>query len=708
MISPQTVYWVAKAVGWENLPRRLLQAWRTRTGWLARRLAAERFDEQAYRASLSPGLVGDDGWACRKQLWWAGPGQADLAALTDESVWSEHVAVPAEKLLEGQYPYFSDQTHRQGWPPDFTLDAVNGIQWPVGPHWMAFARSEPPDRDLKLIWEPSRLTPAYHLARQYVRTGDDRWAEAFWTMFDAWVEQNPPQRSAAWACGQEATFRLMAVLFATMATLDSPAAGAERLEAVRKLAWQTGRHLEANINYARSQGNNHAISEAVGMWTIGVLFGELAEAPRWKRHGRAVLAAEIKRQVYDDGSYVQHSLNYHRVMMDDVLWAMALSASSGQPLPAVVKDRFGRAAGWLAEVIDPDSGRVPNYGPNDGANVLPLACADYLDYRPTLQAAWLAIHGKRCLPPGPWDEKPAWLFGPGAVQAQMAPPKREAIFSAEKGGYYVFRGPESWCMTRCHRYRHRPSQPDMLHVDLWYRGENVLRDAGSYRYCCAAPWQHYFLSTAAHNTLEVNGQDQMLKGPRFLWFHWTRGHVRKQMIGPDERVSFWSGQHDGYRRLGGQCVHRRTIGRVDDVYLVVDQLLGTGTWNAALRWRMPPAAEMTHPGRCRIAAGQGTLELAVRGEADLSCQLLAGCEQPEPAGWESLYYNQKRPAPTLVARARLAAGQRVLTVIGPVEAEGQAARLAPDGLAIAAEGLAASEALSALRRATEGLLDWPS
>ena len=42
-------------------------------------------------------------------------------------------------------------------------------------------------------------------------------------------------------------------------------------------------------------------------------------------------------------------------------------------------------------------------------------------------------------------------------------------------------------MVRCHRYRDRQGQCDTLHVDLWWRGRNVLCDAGSYQYFTPGP-----------------------------------------------------------------------------------------------------------------------------------------------------------------------------------------------------------------------------
>ncbi|MDD4892105.1 MAG: hypothetical protein PHU85_19455, partial [Phycisphaerae bacterium] len=63
-MNPLTkLYWTAKAVGWDNLPRRLLQAVRARSGWLRRRLSPSRFSDAAFRGAFSADPAG------QRQLW---------------------------------------------------------------------------------------------------------------------------------------------------------------------------------------------------------------------------------------------------------------------------------------------------------------------------------------------------------------------------------------------------------------------------------------------------------------------------------------------------------------------------------------------------------------------------------------------------------------------------------------------------------------
>lgn len=667
-------YYMAQAVGWDNLHRRAWQVFKTRLGISRWRLPGGELSS----AQLHHQFVGEQPdqaeryWQARATgFFFSAAGRERLAkalsSIVDDSTWDNRVSRIEAQLRRGQMLFFSRFYADVGYPPQFNRDPMHQVDWPVGRHWSTYVQFDPQLRDLKCVWEASRFSWAFYLARQYVRKPAAATAELFWDLFDVWDEQNPYGLTPQWACGQESTFRLFAWLFCAIATLDAGAADARRLHRLTQRAWYTGRHIERNINYARSQKNNHAISEAIGLWTIGALFPELRRARPWRACGRKVLLAELARQVYEDGSYVQHSLNYHRVMLDDVLWAARLGELCGDPLPKRALECVERALHWLLEMIEPQTGRVPNYGPNDGAQVLPLSTCDYVDFRPVAQAVHYLLYRKRCFPAGPWDEKLLWLFGEEALSASVQAASRKTSFRADVGGYYALQGPQSWGLIRCHSYRDRPLQTDMLHFDLWYGRHNVLRDAGSYHYYCDQPWQSHFKSTAAHNTVELDGVDQMIGGPRFMWFRWTRSRLNRFETSPDGRVSYFEGEHYGYKRLPGRVVHRRAVCRLDDLYVVVDDVLGTGNHNVTLRWRLCDTCWEAGDSRWESTVDGLRVVLSLVAPDGFSTQLLRGQEEPAPEGWESLYYGEKQPVPVLRVSGRVELPARLVTLVTPVD-----------------------------------------
>lgn len=664
-------YYTARALGWGNLPRRAWQVLKGRLGIIRRQLPGGELSTEALREQFVSEYDAEQTlsrWKRRAARFFVAPETREtigqlLDRIVDATTWDEKVTSVGRRLRSGQMSFFNHLYADVGFPPKFNRNPIHGVDWPVGRHWSEYPQFDPALKDLKCVWEQSRFAWAYALARDFVRRGDETEANLFWEILDEWDKQNPYGLTPQWACGQEGTFRMFAWLFAAMATLGSDSATGARLHRITELIWYTGRHVERNINYARGQKNNHALSEAASLLTIGLLFPELRRAGAWRAKGREVIETDLGRQTYSDGSYVQHSLNYHRVMLDDLLWAARLAELHDQPLSQFTLARLERALYWLIQMIEPESGRVPNYGSNDGAQVLPLSTCDYVDFRPVAQATHYLLHRERCFQPGPWDEKMLWLFGPEALDAPVRSVLRQAAFRADAGGYYTFKGPRTWGMVRRHSYRDRPSQADMLHFDLWLGSQNVLRDAGTYHYYADPPWQNYFHSTAAHNTVEIDGADQMIKGPRFLWFRWTKSRLNRFEQSADSRLAYFEGEHYGYTRLPGRVVHRRSILRIDDTYVIVDDLLGAGEHDVALRWRLCEAEWKSDDMRWTSTLADETVAIGINAPVELGATLLRGQETPTPEGWESLYYAERTPTPSIVTSGRACLPMRIATLV---------------------------------------------
>ena len=638
-------------MGWDNLPRRLKYLLEVRAGVMQRRTAVELFSEASFEAANgSPATDQKQVWAERASRFFAMPTQGQLKQLVPGDVWRENVTAVCENALAGNYPFFSNWTGEIGWPPNFNLDPVNQIQWPADQHWTKITKSGPPRDDIKLVWEASRFSLAYYFAREYVHSGDERWAEAFWQMLDAWIEQNPVNQTAAWGCGQEVSFRVMAILFGAFATRDSAAASCKRLRKLELLCWQFGKRILANIDYAISQKNNHALSEATGLWTLGLVFPEFSDAKGWLRRAERVFRSEAKRQIYDDGSFVQHSMNYHRVMLDDLSWSIRLGRINNNNVDDVVVDRFRLAVNWLHEFVCPVSGRVPNYGPNDGAQVLPLACSDYLDYRPSLQLASCVADGQRCIDPGTHDESALWL---GVLsESSNEPGIQQEMFAAERGGYYVMRGADSMLMLRCCDYLDRPNQADNMHVDVWYKGENVLRDAGSFRYYHSdSEMKSYFYSVRAHNAAQFDDVEQMLKGPRFLWLAWPKAIAR--VIDNRHIESTMT------TRVQPTGTHHRNISRFGDVFRIEDAFEYGG--EVTVRWRILPDLQWIREQRDEI---ENRWNCQIAGDEYALVVISDKTEIIETEGMESLYYGQSRTCPTLEFKGKI---ESLVTFVGPVE-----------------------------------------
>src|SRR5690606_27108937 len=127
------------------------------------------------------------------------------------------------------------------------------------------------------------------------------------------------------------------------------------------------------LSYARAQDNNHATSEAVALFAAGAWL-ELAGSAGGRvlaRQGRGLLERHVIRLFGKDGSFSQHSVNYHRLVLDTLSIAEIWRQHAGLPaFSASFRERAAAGAQWLRAMVDPSTGDAPNLGANDGANLL--------------------------------------------------------------------------------------------------------------------------------------------------------------------------------------------------------------------------------------------------------------------------------------------------------------------------------------------------
>jgi hypothetical protein len=497
-----------------------------------------------------------------------------LAALGPGGLQALHAE--ADEIVSGKFRQFGGQ------PVEIDLT-------PPGPlaHWTeyetgktAIPNSRFPIPDIKFTWEPARFGWAFVLGRAYHVTNDEKYAAAFWRYFEIFQSANPPYLGPNWTSGQEVGLRLMAFVWAGQVFAKSEHSSPARLA---NLAVSTAAHatrIPATLLYARSQNNNHLLTEAAALYTAALALPDHPHATHWLKIGQKWLAWCFKNQIDAYGEYVQHSANYQRLMLQIALWldviARSRVAATRQShvdeeiatLPAaqvarndMVRENLALATHWLLSLLDSESGRVPNLGANDGALIFPFSTGEFADFRPITQAAARGFLGYT-LPSGAWDEMSLW-FGLPQTESLLGIPRYpgENIYA-----------PHSWGYLRAIRFKSRPSHADQLHFDLWWRGLNITLDPGTYLYNAAPPWDNRLTSTLVHNTVSVDGLEQMTRVSRFLYLDWANATSKQHFETDSDYFQRNSARTYAYAKV--YVRHDRTVTVFNDErWLVEDELL---------------------------------------------------------------------------------------------------------------------------------------
>ncbi len=528
----------------------------------------------AWRAAHAPGALFDPDQV--KEL---------LARLSPDS--KRDLEDRVQGIAAGEFRVFGGRTIKLGAPPAWDLlPGLEGVQAEhsiaMDRHWSAYDLESLPG-DVKLLWEPARFAWVYDLVRAHHAGLAPQAAEVFWQTFLSWQEANPANHGLHWHSAQEVAVRALALSFAIHGFPNYWDTYPERLHSIVHSLSQHAARIPPTMLYARAQDNNHLIVESTALLVIGLTCPELVDAQRWVRLGRRTLDGAFKRQVFADGGYVQHSSTYHRLALQAGMLAAVVAERSGRPLRASTLDALRRMVAWLASHMQPESGHMPNFGPNDGANLLPLSGQPVQDHRPTLQAAGCLLFGERLLEPGPWDELALWLGVLISVDGKPLSGAPLQQMSFQQSGLYTLRQGEMNAILRAAEFRGRPGHSDQMHLDLWWKGENLALDAGTYLYNAPQPWENPFSSAWCHNTLRVDGEEPMLRGGRFLWLGWSKARLTCRWQSPDGELAYMQAEHSGFRPKGIR--HQRgVLACGEGTLLVADRLLGEGEHLVQANW----------------------------------------------------------------------------------------------------------------------------
>jgi len=577
----------------------------------------------------------------------------------------------ASEATRGRILSFSRQAASFGEPIDWHLNPHNGRHWRFDLHWTEVLRDESRVGDVKLTWEAARFPQAFHFARAAAFNPDTAvdLSRSLFSQIDGFLESSVPGHGVHWNSSQEIVLRLIAWSFA-LATFErhNIVPDTRLTRKIEQYLQNCAIHLGNHIEYARdSVYNNHLISEALGLYFFGDAHPSRERAVHLQQQGLRLLDGQANLQFYPDGSYIMHSHNYHRAVMQLYLWAIASNRSRSLESPASWYKALERSLDFLIAHQNPSDGTLPNFGANDGSIPLPLSICEFADFRPTLQAASIATRQERIYEPGPWDEMAAWLFGADSLNSPKRTVERKSV-SFSHGGYQVLRGSSegTFASFRCGSLLDRFSQIDMLHLDVFWRGHNVLVDGGSYLYNGPQQWHEHFCRTGSHNTVQVDDRDQMVQLRRFKNVY--RIEARLLKFEDTDEWSFCEGEHYGFLRKPQNCVHRRSVLFVkDDMWIVVDRVTGSGTHKVRLQWL---AGEFPYhfdkdSGSLELTTPDGLFSVSTRGADGLPLASNVACGRTEkPRGWLSRHYGHKVAVPSFVVEQMTEMPITLISILG--------------------------------------------
>jgi uncharacterized heparinase superfamily protein len=358
-------------------------------------------------------------------------------------------------------------------------------------------------------------------------------------LLNNWLVHNPPGQGTGWE-PYPTSLRIVNWIKWTLA-------GKALLPScIQSLAVQTRwltKRLEIHLL------GNHLFANAKALVFAGLAF-QGKEAAGWLQQGIGIILRELTEQVLPDGGNFERSPMYHSIFLEDMLDLInAARAWPGKIAPQVVENWQLVATTmviWLNGMTHPD-GQIALF--NDAAFGVTPTPADLNAYAQRLGLT-VPVHASSFNKPLGVQQ---W---PQSGYIRLTAPHTVVLLDVAPIG------PD---------YLPSHANADTLSFELSLFGQRVIVNGGTSRYG-SGPERLSERQTAAHSTLEINGQSSSEVWGGFRVARRAYPFNLKTYQCPDHLSVECS--HDGYKRLTGEPVHRRSWYLQDGSLIVTDLISG--------------------------------------------------------------------------------------------------------------------------------------
>lgn len=214
------------------------------------------------------------------------------------------------------------------------------------------------------------------------------------------------------------------------------------------------------------------------------------------------------------------------------------------------------------------------------------------------------------------------------------------------GGLYIMRSEKIYLMGVCHKIGVNGVGPhkhnDWLSFELCAGKDPVIIDPGTYCYTGNMEMRRLFRSTAYHNTVVIDGEEQIpIHNSMFALVN-PSGEIEVTDWQSNEFFDWLTAQHTGYQRLADPVIHQRTF-RLDKKthqVTIEDRFPGKGRHDIEFFFHMD--TEIT----CEIEPGKVVF---IKNDSPVMSMQTnqSNAQFTITNGWVSRAYNKKEPAQIL-------------------------------------------------------------
>ncbi|AMK79408.1 MULTISPECIES: alginate lyase family protein [Methylomonas] len=549
----------------------------------------------------------------------------------------KHV-LSAERILQNEFA-FNNETYTLGNRFDWLENPSPDLEWLILLHKFYYSRD---------------------LALAYDYSGDERYADKWVELVYSWIRKVPDGFVNSQVTGRRLQQWLLAYHYFVPGR-ECSAISAEFLLALLGSIQSQAEFLSRNL----TPEGNHRTIELYAIFAVALLFPELSQSAELLAFAQHELLANLREDFLADGVQKELSTDYHHTVLKNFLRVRELADLNGLILPAEFDTLIGKALEFSIHAHKPD-GWLPAI--NDG---------DINSYLSLLRKAQRYYPGDAL----------SYVLSQG--EHGKLPAQRSRLFA--DSGYCILRSDWAERPYADGRYLFfdcgdlgfgSHGHYDLLSFEMAAYGRSLIVDPGRYTYhehdSEGVSWRHAFKGTAAHNTVMIDGMDQM-------------AYQCHEPVGPQPRaavLSFESNQ--GFDFVHGRALspryeveHQRSIFFAEAEYWIIsDLLLATEAHRYEQFFHLVPEAQ------CQTEWLEAEQGQGIRAPNLLIAQARrAEIETSLKPGWVSPEYGVKQSAPVLSFSQECTGSGWFQTVLYPYKESAPALRV--DALSVTSLGQSA-------------------
>lgn len=433
-----------------------------------------------------------------------------------------------------------------------------------------------PNGDEEWVFMLNRHRYFTALGQSYALTGNEKYAKGFFNLIDHWIDNNPlgvERYKTTWRT-IEAGCRCENWIKSLMYFINSKEINGKILEKIIISLYEHGKYIYNSYNHFRRL-SNWGVIENHGLFMISVFLPELKDSALYRKESINRLEEEIKLQVMKDGMHWEQSPMYHNEVLHCYLDTIILAERNKLSLPSIILEKT-KAMSYADFYMAKPNHHQPMQSDSDDTDLRDIITKAAVIFRDgTLKyGAYPYI-----------DFESIWDLGCKSLKEfediSIEEPKHKSYGFNYSGNYYMRSGwgeKDNYLYFHCGNLGSGHGHADLLHFDLFSKGESILIDPGRYTYVEGNALRDYLKSCKAHNTITVDDEDFTLcEGS---WKYAKAATSIKQEFISEEAFDFVQASHLGYMDLKDPVfITRKVIFVKPYYYVLVDEFYSKGKHN---------------------------------------------------------------------------------------------------------------------------------